>query len=74
MKLGIRRSFKILAPGNSLRRLFAYSLALAGLILAPAIFLAVYYLFRMSFGPALTCGANAAQCRAEPNIKMTTII
>ena len=25
-------------------------------------------------GPALTCGANAAQCRAEPDTKMITII
>jgi hypothetical protein len=49
MKLGIRRSFKILAPGNSLRRRIAYSLALVRLILAPVILLAVYYLFRMSW-------------------------
>lgn len=49
MKLGIRKSFKILAPGNSLRRRTAYSLALVRIILAPVIFLAVYYLFRMSW-------------------------
>jgi nitrogen fixation/metabolism regulation signal transduction histidine kinase len=42
----IRKSFKILAPGNSLQRRTAYSLALVRLILAPVIFLAVYYLFR----------------------------
>src|ERR1700739_757963 len=48
MKLAIRRSFKILAPGNSLRRRIAYSLALVRLILAPVIFLAIYYLFQMS--------------------------
>ncbi|HEY6128317.1 MAG TPA: HAMP domain-containing protein [Candidatus Acidoferrum sp.] len=41
------KSFKILAPGNSLRRRTAYSLALVRLILAPVIILAVYYLFRM---------------------------
>lgn len=63
MKLGIRRSFKLLAPGNSLRRRTAYSLALVRFILVPVIFLAVYYLFRMSWiidrivnvdGPAVT--------------------
>src|SRR5260370_4971486 len=45
----IRKSFKILAPGNSLQRRTAYSLALVRLILAPVIFLAVYYLFRMGW-------------------------
>ncbi|MGB8495773.1 MAG: hypothetical protein WCE53_15340 [Candidatus Acidiferrum sp.] len=49
MKLGIRKSFKILAPGNSLRRRVAYSLALVRLILVPVIFLSVYYLFRMGW-------------------------
>ena len=44
MKLGIRRTFKILAPGNSLQKRVAYSLAIARLILVPVIFLAVYYL------------------------------
>ena len=45
----IRKSFKILAPGNSLQRRTAYSLVLVRLILAPVIFLAVYYLFRMGW-------------------------
>ena len=45
----IRKSFKILAPGNSLQRRTAYSLAVVRLILAPVIFLAVYYLFRMGW-------------------------
>jgi len=49
MRAGIRKSFRILAPGNSLRRRTAYSLALVRLILAPVIFLAVYYLFRMGW-------------------------
>ncbi len=49
MKLGIRKTFKILAPGNSLRRRVAYSLAIARLILVPVIFLAVYYLFAMGW-------------------------
>jgi len=49
MRVGIPKSFKILAPGNSLRRRTAYSLALVRLILVPVIFLAVYYLFRMGW-------------------------
>jgi CHASE3 domain sensor protein len=49
MRLGIRKSFKILAPGNSLRKRVAYSLAIARSILVPVIFLAVYYLFAMGW-------------------------
>jgi len=49
MKFTIRKSFQILAPGSSLRHRVAYSLAIARLILAPVIFLAVYYLFKMGF-------------------------
>src|SRR5215469_3216089 len=47
MALGIRQSFKILAPGGSLRRRVAYSLVIVRVILAPVILLAVYYLFEM---------------------------
>ncbi|MFZ0758908.1 MAG: hypothetical protein WAM69_03070 [Candidatus Sulfotelmatobacter sp.] len=47
MELGLRKSFKIVAPGLSLRRRVAYSLAIVRLILVPVIFLAVYYLFMM---------------------------
>jgi CHASE3 domain sensor protein len=47
MRRRIRKSFKIFAPGNSLRQRVAYSLAIARLILAPVFFLAVYYLFAM---------------------------
>ena len=47
MELKLRKSFKIVAPGSSLRRRVAYSLAIVRLILVPVIFLAVYYLFRM---------------------------
>jgi hypothetical protein len=43
VELGLRRSFKILAPGSSLRRRVAYSLAIVRLVLVPVIFLAVYY-------------------------------
>ncbi|MGC2528132.1 MAG: hypothetical protein WA639_10320 [Candidatus Acidiferrum sp.] len=49
MRLGIRRTFKILAPGNSLRKRVAYSLAIARFILVPVILLAVYYLFEMAW-------------------------
>lgn len=49
MNLGIRKLFKILAPGNSLRKRTAYSLTLVRLILMPVIYLAVYYMFRMSW-------------------------
>jgi CHASE3 domain sensor protein len=49
MRLRLRKTFKILAPGNSLRRRVAYSLAIARLILVPVIFLAVYYLFEMGW-------------------------
>lgn len=49
MRLGIRRTFKILAPGNSLRKRVAYSLTIARVILVPVIFLAVYYLFEMGW-------------------------
>jgi len=47
MRWRIRKSFKIFAPGNSLRKRVAYSLAIVRLILVPVIFLAVYYLFVM---------------------------
>jgi CHASE3 domain sensor protein len=49
MRLGIRKTFKILTPGNSLRKRVAYSLAIARFILVPVIFLAVYYLFEMGW-------------------------
>jgi methyl-accepting chemotaxis protein len=49
MALGIRHSFKILAPGGSLQRRVAYSLLVVRLILAPVILLAVYYLFAMGW-------------------------
>jgi len=49
MTLRIRQSFKILAPGGSLHRRVAYSLAIVRLILVPVIFLAVYYLFAMGW-------------------------
>jgi CHASE3 domain sensor protein len=47
MRWKIRKSFKIFAPGSSLRKRVAYSLAIVRLILVPVIVLAVYYLFAM---------------------------
>ena len=47
MERRLRRSFKIFAPGSSLRRRVAYSLAVVRLVLVPVIFLAVYYLYKM---------------------------
>ena len=47
MELGLHKSFKIFAPGSSLRQRVAYSLAAVRLVLVPVIFLAVYYLFKM---------------------------
>jgi CHASE3 domain sensor protein len=49
VELGLYKSFKIFAPGSSLRRRVAYSLAIVRLILVPVIFLAVYYLFQMGW-------------------------
>jgi CHASE3 domain sensor protein len=47
MAFKIRRSFRILAPGSSMRRRVAVSLAVVRLVLVPVIFLAVYYLFQV---------------------------
>jgi CHASE3 domain sensor protein len=47
MRWRIRKSFKIFAPGSSLRKRVAYSLAIVRLILVPVICFAVYYLFAM---------------------------
>jgi len=47
MQLTMHKVFKILAPAGSLRRRVALSLAVVRLILAPVLFLSVYYLIRM---------------------------
>jgi hypothetical protein len=72
MKFGIQRSFKILAPGNSLRRRIAYSLALVRLILVPVIFLVVYHLFRMSWivDRTVNVDAPAATLAQQASIEM----
>src|SRR5260370_35556623 len=68
----IRKSFKILAPGNSLQRRTAYSLALVRLILAPVIFLAIYYLFRMGWivDRIVNIDAPAASLAQQASIEM----
>jgi CHASE3 domain sensor protein len=72
MKFRIRRSFKILAPGSSLRRRVAYSLAIARLILVPVIFLAVYYLFEMGWivDRIVNVDAPAATSAQQASIEM----
>jgi nitrogen fixation/metabolism regulation signal transduction histidine kinase len=49
MKFGIRRSFQVLAPGSSLRRRVAYSLAIVRLILVPVVVLSVFYLLQIGW-------------------------
>lgn len=72
MKLKVPRSFKILAPGNSLRKRTAYSLALVRLILVPVIVLAVYYLFRMGsiVDQIVSIDAPAASFAQQASIEM----
>ena len=72
MKLGIARSFKILAPGNSLRKRIAYSLAIVRLVLVPVIVLAVYYLFRMGaiVDRIVNVDAPAATMAQQASIQM----
>ncbi len=43
----IEKTFKILAPGSSLKRRVVYSLAIVRIILVPVIFLTIYYLFQI---------------------------
>ncbi len=45
----VQRTFSIFAPGVSLRRRVAFSLAIVRLILAPVILVAIYYLFEMGW-------------------------
>ncbi|MGH9358036.1 MAG: HAMP domain-containing protein [Terriglobia bacterium] len=45
---GRKEPLRVFAPGTSLRRRVAYSLAIVRLILVPVILLAVFYLFEMS--------------------------
>lgn len=72
MRLGIRKTFRILAPGNSLQKRTAYSLALVRLILVPVFCLAVYYLFRMghTLDRIVNVDALAATLSQQASIEM----
>jgi CHASE3 domain sensor protein len=72
MKFAIRKTFRILVPGSSLRRRVAYSLAIARLVLVPVIFMAVYYLFRMGFivDQIVNVDAPAATYAQQASIEM----
>src|SRR3984885_14874225 len=48
-RAGIRKRFQVLAPGASLRKRVAYSLASVRLILVPVIFLAIFYLLEIGW-------------------------
>ena len=72
MRFGIRKTFRILAPGNSLQKRTAYSLALVRLILVPVFCLAVYYLFRMDhiLDRIVNVDALAATLSQQASIEM----
>ena len=72
MRWRIRKSFKIFAPGSSLRKRVAYSLAIVRLILVPVIFLAVYYLFAMDriVDRIVNVDAPAAKLAEEASIEI----
>ena len=72
MQSRIRRSFRVLAPGSSLRRRVAYSLAVVRLILVPVIVLAVYYLLQVGFivDRIVSYDAPAATLAQQATIEM----
>lgn len=72
MQLRLRKSFKIFAPGSSLRRRVAYSLAIVRLVLVPVIFLAVYYLFEMGLivDRIVNVDAPAARLAEQVSVEM----
>lgn len=72
MKLGIRRRFQVLAPGSSLRRRIAYSLAIVRLILVPVILLSVYYLLQVGWivDRIVSYDAPAATLAQQASIEM----
>jgi len=72
MKFGIRRSFKVLTPGSSLRRRVAYSLVVVRLILFPVIVLSVYYLLVLGWivDRIVSFDAPAATLAQQASIQM----
>jgi CHASE3 domain sensor protein len=72
MRWKVRKSFKIFAPGSSLRKRVAYSLAIVRLILVPVIFFAVYYLYAMGriVDRIVNVDAPAAKLAQQASIEM----
>jgi len=72
MQSRIRRSFRVLAPGSSLRRRVAYSLGIVRVILVPVIVLAVYYLIQTGFiiDRIVSYDAPAATLAQQATIEM----
>jgi CHASE3 domain sensor protein len=72
MRWRIRKSFKIFAPGSSLRKRVAYSLAIVRLILVPVILFAVYYLFAMGriVDRIVNVDAPAAKLAEQASVEM----
>jgi nitrogen fixation/metabolism regulation signal transduction histidine kinase len=72
MKLRIRRTFQVLAPGSSLRRRIGYSLAIVRLILVPVIVVSVVYLFKMGWivDRIVSYDAPAATFAQQASIEM----
>jgi len=72
MQALMRRTFSIFAPGVSLRRRVALSLAIVRLILAPVILVAVYYLFEMGWivDRIVSVDAPAATLAQQASIQM----
>ncbi len=72
MAFRIRKRFQVLAPGSSLRRRVAYSLAIVRVILVPVIVLAVYYLFQVGFiiDRIVSFDAPAATLAQQATIEM----
>ena len=72
MQPNMRRTFSVFAPGVSLRRRVAFSLAIVRLILAPVILIAVFYLFEMGWivDRIVSVDAPAATLAQQASIQM----
>jgi len=72
MQPRMRRTFSVFAPGISLRRRVAFSLAIVRLILAPVILIAVFYLFEMGWivDRIVSVDAPAATLAQQASIQM----
>ena len=72
MQTRMRRYFSIFAPGVSMRRRVAFSLAIVRLILAPVILLGLYYMFEMGWivDRIVSVDAPAATLAQQASIQM----